>query len=324
MQPGVSADQARAELSTIATTWARTRNPTAPPVPVAIRPIDEGDPNQRQQMQSAALLLGGAVGAVLLIGCANIANLLLARAASRRRELAVRLAVGANRPRLVRQLLTESLVLSFIGGAAGLGLAWGVVRAFKAAPPPAGALPVLIDFAIDQRVLWFSLALSLVTGIVFGLAPALKASRPSVVPALKDASDTEERGRRFSVRRILIVAEVSLSLLLLIAAGLFIRSLHTAQAIDPGFDAVRLVSAPLNINLLRYTRVQGREFYGRVVERVEQLPGVEAASVSRVAVMTGGGGRCTRRVHHSSPARHARESNRGPSIRLSLRGTQYE
>jgi predicted permease len=289
LKPGVTPDQARAELSAIATTWARTRNPTTPPVPVAITPMDEGDPNQRQQMQSAALLLGGAVGAVLLIGCANIANLLLARAASRRRELAVRLAIGASRARIVRQLLTESLLLSFIGGAAGLGLAWAVVQAFKAAPPPAGALPVLIDFAIDQRVLWFSLALSFVTGVVFGLAPALKASRPTVVPALKDASDTEERAQRFSVKQVLIVAEVALSLVLLIAGGLFVRSLQSARAIDAGFDTMKLVSAPLNINLLRYTRVQGREFYRRVVDRVEQLPGVEAASVSRVALMTGGG-----------------------------------
>ncbi len=289
MKPGASPEQARAELGPIATTWARTRNPTAPPVPVAITPIDEGDPNQREQMQSAALLLGGAVGAVLLIGCANIANLLLSRAASRKREVAVRLAIGASRPRIVRQLLTESLLLSFMGGAAGLGLAWAVVRAFTAAPPPAGALPVRIDFAIDPTVLWFSLALSIVTGIVFGLAPALKASRPSVVPALKDASDTEERSRRFTVKRVLVVAEVALSLMLLIAGGLFVRSLQSAQAIETGFDTVKLVSAPLNVNLLRYTRVQGREFYRRAVERVEQLAGVEAASVSRVAVMTGGG-----------------------------------
>jgi predicted permease len=138
-------------------------------------------------------------------------------------------------------------------------------------------------------VLLFSLALSLTTGIVFGLAPALKASRPSVVPALKDASDTDDRSRRFSMKQILVVAEVALSLLVLIAAGLFVRSLRSTQAIETGFDVARLVSAPLNINLLRYTSAQGREFYRSVVDRVEQLPGVEAATVARVAVMTGVG-----------------------------------
>ena len=183
-----------------------------------------------------------------------------------------------------------AVLLSSIGGLVGIALAWVVVRAFQAAPPPQGALPLAIEFAIDARVLVFSLALSFVTGIVFGVAPALKASRPGLVPALKNASgDGGGRTSRFSLSRILVVAEVALSLLLLVAAGLFVRSLQSAREIDPGFDAGKLVSAPLNINLLRYTRVQGRQFYREVVERVKALPGVEAASVARVAVMTGGG-----------------------------------
>jgi predicted permease len=125
---------------------------------------------------------------------------------------------------------------------------------------------------------------------VFGVAPALKASRPGLVSALKNASgDGDGRANRFSLSKMLVVAEVALSLLLLVAAGLFVRSLRSAREIDPGFDAGTLVSAPLNINLQRYTRVQGREFYREVVERVKGLPGVEAASVARVAVMTGGG-----------------------------------
>ena len=293
LKPGTAATQASAELAALATTAVRATNPSAEAARITLVPIDQGDPNQRQRMQAVALLLGGVVGAVLLIACANIANLLLSRAASRRRELAVRLAVGASRGRLVRQLLTESVVLSSIGGVAGIALAWAVVRSFQAAPPPPGALPLAIEFAIDERVLLFSLALSVLTGIVFGVAPALKASRPGLVPALKLASDASadggERASRFNIKKILVVAEVALSLLLLIAAGLFVRSLQSAHEIDPGFDADKLVSAPLNINLLRYTRVQGREFYRQVVERVERLPGVEAASVARVAVMTGGG-----------------------------------
>jgi predicted permease len=296
LRPGTSLEQARAELETVATTFARASNPSAPsnaqaPVTrIPLVPVDQGDPDQRQQMRSVALLLGGVVGAVLLIACANIANLLLSRSAARRRELAIRLAIGASRARLVRQLLTESVLLSLVGGASGLALAWVAVRAFKAAPPPAGALPLTLDFAIDQRVLMFSIALSFVTGIVFGLLPSLRASRPSLVPALKDASGaSDERGRRFDLKQVLVVGEVALSLLLLIAAGLFVRSLQAARAIDPGIDAERLVSAPLNINLLRYTSVKGREFYRQIVERMERLPGVEGASVARVAVLTGGG-----------------------------------
>jgi predicted permease len=138
-------------------------------------------------------------------------------------------------------------------------------------------------------VLVFSFALSVLTGLIFGLAPALQASRPGLVPSLKDESFVADgRARRFNLKKTLVVAEVALSLMLLAAAGLFIRSLRVAQAIDPGFDIDRLVSAPLTVNLLRYTKAQGREFYRRTVERMEQLPGVEAASIARVAVLSGG------------------------------------
>src|SRR5262249_46960610 len=157
-------------------------------------------------------LLGGVVGAVLLIACANIANLLLSKAAARQRELAVRLALGASRGRLVQQLLTERVLLSVVGGAAGVALAWAVVAGFKAAPPPPGALPIAFDFSIDQRVLLFALLLSWVTGIVFGVVPALTASRPVLVPALKGAgiSRTEHR-IRLDLKNTLVVAEVALS-----------------------------------------------------------------------------------------------------------------
>jgi macrolide transport system ATP-binding/permease protein len=290
LRPGVALEQASAELDALATSFIRSqlaRDPGRGPA-VAVVQVDAADPALRQQQISVALLLGGVVGAVLLIGCANVANLLLARATSRRRELAVRLAIGASRTRIVRQLLAESLLLSLLGGATGVAVAWATVRGFEAAPPPAGGFPA-VDLAIDRRVLLFSLTLSLLTGIVFGLAPALKASRPTVVPALKDAAADEGTRGRFSLKQALVVAEVALSLLLLIAAGLFVRSLQSAQAIDPRFDSDKLVSAPLNINLLRYTTAQGREFYRRVVERMEQLPGVESASLARVAALSSGG-----------------------------------
>ena len=155
--------------------------------------------------------------------------------------------------------MTESLLLAAMGGGAGLLLAWWLVEALKAAPPPPGALPITPEFALDVRVLIFTLGLSVTTGIVFGLAPALRASRPDLVPALKDESFVlDERTRRLSLRNILVVAQVALSLVLLIAAGLFLRSFQHAQSINPGFDAAKLLTVQLNINLLRYARPQGR------------------------------------------------------------------
>jgi len=290
LKPGINQEAARTELDTLMNSYvAQMLNVSSQPPPplVTLAGIDEGNATQRQQMVSVALLLSGIVGAVLLIGCGNVANLLLSQATARRRELAVRLAIGASRARIVRQLLVESLLLSLIGGAAGVCLAWVIMQAFQAAPPPGGALPA-IDLALNQRVLWFSLALSMAAGLAFGLAPALKASRPNVVPALKDVAVGDKTGRKFGVTNVLVGAEVALSLLLLIAAGLFVRSLQAAERIELGFDADKLVSAPLNINLLRYTTTQGREFYRRLVERLEQLPGVERATVARVALLTGG------------------------------------
>jgi predicted permease len=288
LKSGVTTQQASAELTALATNFAQQADVEPRVWDVAVAPVDLDLSPQRAEMRSIAWLLGATVAAVLLIACANIANLLLTKAASRRREFAVRLALGASRTRLVRQLLAESVLLSMAGGALGVALAWGLAAAFRAAPPPAGALPVTLDFAIDARVLAFTLGLSLVTGVVFGLVPALKASRPSLVPALKDSSlDSDERGRRIDVKKPLVVAQVALSLMLLIAAGLFVRGLGAAQAIDLGLDADRLVTAPLDINLLRYTTARGREFYGQVLERVESLPGVEAATLARVPVMAG-------------------------------------
>jgi predicted permease len=290
LKPDRTTMQARAEIETLGTTHARAVNPSTTSERMPVVPIDEDNPGSRQRMRAAGFLLGGVVTAVLLIACANIASLLLAKATARRREVAVRLAVGASRARLVRQLLTESVLLSLVGGMVGLGLARSLVEAFQASPPPEGALPVAIDLAIDWRVLLFSIVLSLITGLVFGIAPALKASRPSLVPALKESSSEGNDGRRrYDAQKLLVVGEVALAVLLLIPAGLFVRSLQAAHAIDPGLDAEKLVSAPLDINFLRYTNEQGREFYRTIVERVAQLPGVESAAIARLGIMTGEG-----------------------------------
>jgi macrolide transport system ATP-binding/permease protein len=293
LKPGVTPERAKAELDPILAEFFRTRvqmPPGATPPPVTLVPIQDPNAGPRPQLRSAALLVGSAVGAVLLIACANIANLLLSRAAGRRRELALRLALGASRGRLLQQLLTESVLLSLIGGIAGVALAWGLLQAFAAAPPPAGALPLALQFTMDRRVLLFALLLSTATGVVCGVVPALLASRPAMGAALKASSGSGgDATRGFDLKKAFVVAEVALSLLLLIAAGLFVRSLQTARAIDAGIDVERLVTAPLSVNLLRYTRAQGRAFYEQVVDRVQRLPGVESASVARVAVLNGGG-----------------------------------
>ena len=286
---GVSREQAQAELVPLVAAFSRAQGDREQRPPrMSLAPVETGGRTQRQQMQSVAFLLGGVVAAVLLICCANVANLLLAKATARRREIAIRLALGASRRRIVRQLLTESVLLSTIGAAAGVLLAWTAVRAFEAAPPPASALPVPLAFAIDMRVLLFSLVVALATGLVFGAVPALQASHPGLVPGLKDDVTPEGRSRRLNIKSALVIAEVALSLMLLIAAGLFVRSLGAARTVSPGYAVDRLASAPLQVNLLRYTKAQGREFYSQVVERVEQIPGVERASVARIAVLTGG------------------------------------
>ena len=191
LKPGATIEQAGAELDPVLADFFRTRMKPAPGAVlprVAIVRVDEAFAGPRQQMRSVALLLGGAVVAVLLIACANVANLLLSRAAARQRELAVRLALGASRGRLLRQLLTESVLLAVIGGLAGIALAWGIGAAFRAAPPPDGALPLAFDFTIDRWVLLFALLLSCATGVLFGIAPAFRASRSVLVPALKGAA----------------------------------------------------------------------------------------------------------------------------------------
>jgi predicted permease len=289
LQSGLTLPQAQAALAPITEQQARDFPNTNSNRIVTLTRASEGDPENRGLLTRVATLLLSVVGIVLLIACANVANLLLVRASARRRETALRLALGAGRFRLVRQLLTESVLLAALGGALGMLLAvWGI-EVLKASPPPPGVLPMTPDFAFDGRVLGFTLALSLLTGVVFGLAPAWQSTRANLVAALKDdAFVAEQKQRRWNLRNGLVVAQVALSLLLLIGAGLFLRSLWSAQSIAPGFDAARVLTASLNINLLRYTREQGRQFYQQAVERVAALPGVQRVSLTRIVPLSGG------------------------------------
>lgn len=290
LKPGVSFEQAQAGMTTIAAGLAQAYPDSNRNTIGTLFPVSKIDPQGYPQLLSVAGLLLAVVGIVLLIACANVANLLLARASARRREIAVRLAMGASRSRLVRQLLTESLLISLAGGVASLLLALWTIDVLKSATPPDGIFSFTLDYRLDGRVLAFTFALSLATGVIFGLAPALQASRPDLVPALKNEALAGVQGhRRFNLRNALVVAQVALSLVLLIGAGLFLRSLNNAQAIDPGFAADKILDAQLNINLLRYTKAQGQQFYGQVIERIEALPGVESASLARIVPMSGGG-----------------------------------
>jgi predicted permease len=292
LKPDVSREQAQAEIEgLVASSRPQRATPSDRRDPlVSLVPIDEGDPRVRRQLSSTAWLLAAVVGAVLLIACANVANLLLSKAAARRREVAVRLALGASRLRIVRQLLTESVLLALIGGAVGVALAFALMQLFRLMPPPAGALPIVLQPALDRNVLVFSLGLSMITGVIFGVAPAWQTSRPDLVPALKDeTSVVDRRGRRFNLKQGLVVVEVALAVVLLIGAGLFVRSLRAIQAIDPGIATSELLSASININLLRYTKAQGQAFYRQLIERLERIPGVSSASVTRIALLAGGG-----------------------------------
>jgi predicted permease len=224
---------------------------------------------------TAALM--AVVGLVLLIACANAANLLLAQASARWREMAVRSAMGAGRWRLVRHSLTESVLLGCMGGAAGLLLAAVAVPLLLRLKPP--GIPIAIAAPLDWRVLGFTLTVGVLAGVVFGLAPALRASRLDVVSRLKDGTGGAGHGRS-RMRSVLVTAQVSVCLVLLIGAGLCLRSLANAQSIDPGFDTRNALVASLDVETLGYNEARGHALYQNLLEREAALPGVRSVSMA--------------------------------------------
>jgi len=240
----------------------------------------------------ALLILLAAVGMVLLIACANVANLMLARAASREREIAVRASLGAGRRRIIRQLLTESALLALIGGALGIAVAYGGLRLLRTAMPPQGGygeIPHAELIAINGSVLAFTLVVSLVTGIVFGLAPAIQISRSELHESLKEGSRGSTGGRRSHlVRSALVVSEVALSLVLLVGAGLLIRSFVLLLSEDLGFDPSNVLTMQLWLPASHYGEGQPVvNFYQQVIERVAALPGVKAAGAVNFLPLSG-------------------------------------
>jgi putative ABC transport system permease protein len=283
LKPNVTPAQAGVALTTIAERLAQTY-PDVRGKNIGVTVLPETSGRFEEAAGTVALSSGlamMAVGLILLIACANVANLLLARSLARRREIGIRLALGASRFRLIRQLLTESVMLSVIGGLLGMLLAyWATDLMWSFVPAlPYNFVPEL--FTPDTRVLGFTIILSLATGIIFGLAPALQASNPDVLPVLKGETPVSKVStRRFTLRNLLVVSQVALSLIVLVCAGLFVKSARNAQSIDPGFKIDNVLVLSMNPGLLGYTEAQGNAFYHQLIERVETLPGVQVASVA--------------------------------------------
>ncbi|MEY2504604.1 MAG: hypothetical protein QOG27_884, partial [Verrucomicrobiota bacterium] len=277
MKPGVMLPQARAEMETIAARLAQQYPEENTRIGAVVNPLHEeivGD------MKPALLILLGAVAFVLLIACANVANLLLARAAARHKEIALRLALGADRIRLTKQLLVESVLLSFLGAAVGLVMAYAGLQILTRFIPPDVAHAEMIT--IDAKVLFFTLVVALVTGLVFGLAPASQAAHFNLNDTLKEGgrdSGAGPRGKR--LRSALVIAEVAVSFILLIGAGLLINSFMHLRNLDPGFRADHLLALNVDLSEVKYPDTAKRTaFFDEVVRRVQALPGVRSVAVA--------------------------------------------
>ncbi|MBI3666143.1 MAG: ABC transporter permease [Acidobacteria bacterium] len=292
LKPGVSLGQAQAEAKTIARQLEQEHPQTGLErgYDMAAFPLSQAPFGARKELSPVLALLMAVVGLVLLIACANVTNLLLARGAGRRREIAIRLALGAGRWRVARQLLTESLLLALLAGVAGVLLALWATDLLSTFRPPS-PLPIAIDTSLDGRVLAFTTLISLATGLLFGLAPALRTSRPDLVTALKDEASAGGY-RKSRLRSLLVIGQLSLSLVSLIAAGLLLRGLNKARQVNAGFDPSNVLLTSLDLHPLRYSESQGRVFYRQMLERLSSLPGVRSASLASLVPLGIGQRRC--------------------------------
>lgn len=279
LKPGVSVQQAQSEMTVIAR-QLQQQYPQNKNVGAVVVPLRD---QMAGPMKTGLLVLLGAAGCVLLIACANVANLLLSRASGRRREIAVRAALGAGRSRLVRQLVTESLLLASLGAIAGLLIARASMTILGKLVPTA----FTAQASIDPRVLGFSLGLCLVTGVLFGLYPALSLSRMDLHDALKEGGRAGLGGRSQLMRKSLVIAEVALAQVLLVGAGLMIQTLIRLRAVDPGFRSDHLLTMSTPLPNPRYAEASRREaFFRTVVESVSKLPGVVSAGYTSSLPMT--------------------------------------
>jgi putative ABC transport system permease protein len=272
LKPGVSQQQAGTELNLIAARLEQQYPESNKGRRVLLTPLHESFVGDARQ---PLLILLGSVGLVLLIACANVANLLLVRASARRKEMAVRVALGAGRMRIIRQLLTESVLLAALGAALGILLAfWGTSLIISQVPD---GVPRLHEARVDEPVLVFTLALSLLTGLLFGLAPALQASRPNLTEGLKEG-ERGSSGRRQRLRGVLLVGEVALTLALLVGAGLLIQSFRRVLQVNPGFEVRNLLTMQLSVN--NPDGQQVANFFEQLQQNVRNMHGVRSVAVS--------------------------------------------
>jgi predicted permease len=303
LQPGATAEQARAQLESVfhqsvvehRTARQAQAQTTGGNAIAALDPKDfprlhldpggQGEMNSRQYYAPSLYLLLGVVGLVLLIACANVANLLLSRAASRQKEIGVRLALGATRWRLIRQLLTESVLLALLGGVLGIIFALWIKDGLLAVSDWG---PSTLETQLDWRVLGFTMALSLLTGIIFGLAPAWRSINVDLTPTLKDSGRSSSAASRSLLSRGLVVAQVALSLLLLVGAGLFVRTLLNLQRVDPGFNTRNLLLFNIQPGLIGYKDERLLQLFQQMSERLEAVPGVQKVTFSNNTLLARG------------------------------------
>ena len=276
LAPGASAEEAQAQVSTVFARLEQEYPNTNEDMKAAVlgRSSVRFHPMVDNILATAGAVLLAAVGMILMIACANVANMLLARAANRSREIAVRLSVGASRGRLVRQLMTESLMLATLGGVMGVALAYWAARVLSVAKPP---LPIPIEFAyeLDTSVMAFAFFVSLATAVLFGLVPAFRASRPNLVPALKGEGIgiDDPTKRRFTSSNALVVGQLAVSLVLLVAGALLTRGFIEAQRTDVGFDASRVATLGFNLQMNNYSLEKAQALQRQLLERSTRAPG---------------------------------------------------
>lgn len=290
LKNGLTLGQAEASLRTVATRLEKEYPKDNAGRSVALSSLADAavGVNQHDQLTLAGSVMMTVVGLVLLIACVNLANLLLARAAKREKEMGLRSALGASRKRLVRQMLTECMMLSLAGGAAGLLLAY-LGRSILWAYRPPFIQQNDLDLSLDSHVLLFTLGVAVLTGILFGVAPAIKASVPDLMETLKLGGRGGSVGwGRNRLRSLLVISEIALSLIALVGAGLFIRSMREAQSMDPGFEARKLFVMAFDLGALHYDEGRGQQFFRAAVERAQATPGVQSAAIASNLPLGGG------------------------------------
>src|SRR6185436_19759331 len=284
-------------------------------------PGGQGEMYRREYYKPSLYLLLGVVGLVLLIACANVANLLLSRAAGRQKEIALRLALGASRRRLIRQLLTESVLLAILGGLLGTVFAIWIKDGILAVSLWGGR-GMTLEPRLDLRVLGFTFGLSLLTGIVFGVAPAWRSTRVDLTPTLKESGRSSSAVHRSLLSRGLVVVQVALSLLLLVGAGLFVRTLLNLQRVDPGFNTQNLLLFEVQPALIGYKDEKLRQVYQQISERLEGVPGVQGVTFSRVPLLSqssSSSGVFLREALSATPDSEGRIPQSGESYRHTVR-----